>query len=42
MLNAKPLDTVYHSALRFMTVDRYGIYHCVLHVKVRWSSLAQR
>ena len=38
----KPLDSVYHSALRFATGDPYNTHHCTLYTKVGWSSLAQR
>lgn len=38
----KPLETVYHSALRFITVDSYGAHHCILCDEVGWSSLAER
>ena len=38
----KPLDSIYHSALRFITGDRYDTHHCVLYEKVGWSSLSDR
>ena len=38
----KPLDSVYHSALRFITGDRYDTHHCILYSKVGWPSLAAR
>ena len=38
----KPLDTVYHSALRFITGDSYDTHHCTLYSNVGWSSLAER
>ena len=37
-----PLDSVYHSALRFITDDGYNIHHCVLYDKVGWPSLTER
>lgn len=27
----KPLDVVYHSALRFLTSDIYNPHHCILY-----------
>ena len=38
----KPLDSVYHSALRFITGDHYDTHHCIVYSKVGWSSLADR
>ena len=38
----KPLDTVYHSALRFITGDSYNTHHCILYNRVGWSSLSER
>ena len=38
----KSLDTVYHSALRFITGDRFLTHHCVLYGRVGWPSLAAR
>ena len=38
----KPLDSVYHSALRFITGDKYDTHHCVLYEKVGWPSLVER
>ena len=38
----KPLDSVYHSALRFITGDGYRTHHCVLYEKVGWPSLEER
>ncbi len=38
----KPLDSVYHSALRFITGDSYSTYHCILYEKVGWASLTVR
>ena len=37
-----PLDSVYHSALRFITGERYDTHHCILYDKVGWSSLSER
>lgn len=37
-----PLDTVYHSALRFITGDNYNTHHCDLYSKVEWPSLSDR
>src|SRR4029434_4094635 len=36
----KTLDAVYHSALRFITGDRYGTHHCTLYNKVGWPALS--
>uniref|UniRef100_A0A8C6V4C6 Reverse transcriptase domain-containing protein n=1 Tax=Neogobius melanostomus TaxID=47308 RepID=A0A8C6V4C6_9GOBI len=38
----KPLDAVYHSAIRFITGDKYRTHHCLLYDKVGWSSLTNR
>ena len=38
----KPLNALYHSALRFITGDGYRTHHCVLYDKVGWPSLAVR
>lgn len=38
----KSLDSVYHSALRFITGDKYDTHHCILYDKVGWPSLADR
>ena len=38
----KLLDSVYHSALRFITGDSYDTHHCLLYSKVGWSSLSMR
>ena len=38
----KPLDAVYHSALRFITGDSYLTHHCELYEKVGWPSLEIR
>ena len=38
----KALDSVYHSALRFITGDSYMTHHCILYNKVGWPSLATR
>ena len=38
----KPLDSVYHSAIRFITGDSYDTHHCILYDRVGWSSLAER
>ena len=38
----KLLDSVFHSALRFITGDAYDTHHCVLYEKVGWSSLKER
>ena len=38
----KTLDAVYHSALRFITGDRYGTHHCTLYNKVGWPALSER
>ncbi|KAJ8245109.1 hypothetical protein GJAV_G00275360 [Gymnothorax javanicus] len=35
----KPLDSVYHSALRFVTGASYNSHHCLLYDMVGWSSL---
>ena len=28
----KPLDAVYHSALKFITGDVYSAHHCILYI----------
>ena len=38
----KSLDTVYHSALRFITGDKFLTHHCILYEKVSWPSLRAR
>ena len=38
----KPLDAVYHNALRFITGDDYRTHHCLLYEKVGWPSLTVR
>ena len=38
----KPLNAVFHSALRFITGDRYLTHHCILYEKVGWPSLEVR
>lgn len=40
----KPLDAVYHSALRFITGDVYSAHHCILYIKKKlgWPSLSKR
>ena len=38
----KPLDTVYHSALRFISGEHYRTHHCILYDRVGWPSLADR
>ena len=38
----KPLDTVYHSAIRFITGDSFLTHHCTLYENVGWSSLTTR
>ena len=42
MTALKPLDSVYHSALRFITGAKYDTHHCILYDKVGWSSLSSR
>ena len=37
-----PLNTVYHSAIRFITGDAYRTHHCLLYDKVEWLSLENR
>ncbi len=37
-----PLDTIYHSALRFITGNSYNTHHCDLYSKVGWPSLSNR
>ena len=36
------LDSVYHSALRFITGDSYHTHHCILYDRVGWPSLSMR
>ncbi len=38
----KPLDALFHSALRFITGDSYTTHHCILYNKVGWPSLTVR
>ena len=38
----KQLDTIYHSALRFITGDKFRTHHCTLYQSVGWSSLSDR
>ena len=38
----KPLDTVYHSALRFISGAPYMTHHCILYDRVGWPSLNDR
>lgn len=38
----KPLDAVYHSAIRFITGDRFSTHHCTLYQKVNWLPLKTR
>ena len=38
----KPLDAIYHSALRFITGDKFLTHHCRLYEKVGWPSLTIR
>ena len=38
----KPLDTVYHSALRFISGEHYRTHHCILYDRVGWPSLVDR
>ena len=38
----KPLDSVYHSALRFITGANFNTHHCALYDLVGWSSLTER
>ncbi|CAB1349445.1 unnamed protein product, partial [Coregonus sp. 'balchen'] len=35
----KPIDAVFHCALRFITDDNFRTHHCVLYQKVGWASL---
>ncbi len=37
----EPLDSVYHSALGFITGEPYDTHHCILYDKGGWSFLAQ-
>lgn len=36
----KPLDSLYHSELRFITTDSHNTHQCMLDAKVRCSTLA--
>ena len=38
----KPLDAVNHSALRFITGDRFNTHHCILYHMVSWTALNSR
>ena len=38
----KPLDTVYHAAIRFITGDGFMTHHCQLYQNAGWTSLALR
>ena len=38
----KQLDSIYHSALRFITGDKFRTHHCTLYQSVGWSSLSDR
>ena len=38
----KQLDSVYHSAIRFITGNSYNTHHCALYGKVGWPSLSLR
>ena len=38
----RPLDCVYHEALRFINGDSYNTHHCILYDKVGCSSLTER
>ena len=38
----KLLDSVYHSAIRFVTGDAFRTHHCNLYKNVGWSPLADR
>ena len=38
----KPLDTVYHSALRWVTGDSCGTHHCTLYENAGLPSLSER
>lgn len=38
----KPLDAIYHCALRFITGDSYKTHHCILYQHVGWASLSVR
>ena len=40
--STKPLDTVYHSAIRFVTGDGFMIHHCQLYQNVGWTSSTLR
>ena len=38
----KPLDAIYHSALRFITGANFRTHHCTLYTSVEWTSLTLR
>lgn len=38
----KPLDAIYHCALRFIMGDSYKTHHCILYQPVGWASLSVR
>lgn len=38
----KPLDTVYHTAIRFITAHGFMTHHCQLYQNAGWTSLALR
>ena len=38
----EPLNTVYHSAIRFITEDSFRTHHCHLYDRVDWPSLENR
>ena len=38
----KALNTIYHSALRFITGDSFRTHHCILYEKVGWPSMSAR
>ena len=38
----KPLDTIYHSAIRFITGDGFMTRHCHLYQNVGWTFLSLR
>lgn len=38
----RPLDSVYHSSLRFIIGNSCNTPHCILYDKVCWSSLTER
>ncbi len=37
-----PLNSIDHSALRFITGDSYSTHHCILYEKVGWAPLTVR